>query len=88
MKYAILLECLTVSAVGHPWLKKNLGGKQRENESTLTNISKAPMSFWCDIAPNRDADGNASDTNIIALCFRCISNCVCVYGEAIICQAR
>ena len=45
MKYAILLECLTVSAVGHPWLKKNLGGKQRENESTLTNISKAPMSF-------------------------------------------
>ena len=29
----------------------------------------------------------ASDIHILALCSRCISNCVYVYGEAIICQA-
>ena len=43
MKYVILLECLTVSATGHPQLKKILGQKQSKNESTLTNISKASM---------------------------------------------
>ena len=32
IKYAILLECLTVSATGHPQLKKNLDQKQRKNE--------------------------------------------------------
>ena len=36
----MLLQCLTVSATGHPWLKKNLVQKQGENESTLTNITK------------------------------------------------
>ena len=41
----MLLECLTVSATGNPRLKKNLGQKQLENESTLTNITKAPISF-------------------------------------------
>ena len=41
----MLLECFAVSATGHPQLKKNLRQKQRENESTLTNITKAPMSF-------------------------------------------
>ena len=41
----MLLECLAVSATGRPRLKKNLGKKQRENESNLTNIFKAPMSF-------------------------------------------
>ena len=45
MKYVILLECLPVSATGHPRLKKSLGQKQSENESTLTNITKAPISF-------------------------------------------
>ena len=58
IKYVILVECLTVSATGHLRLKKNLGKKQRKNESTFTNM-----------------------------CSRCISNCLCVYGEAIICQA-
>ena len=45
IKYVILVECLTVSAIGHPQLKKNLGKKQRKNESTLTYITKAPMWF-------------------------------------------
>ena len=44
-KYVILVECLTVSATGHPQLKENLGQKQRKNESTLTSITKAPMGF-------------------------------------------
>ena len=48
----ILLERLTLSATGHPRLKKNLGEKQRENESTLRNITKASMSFLTCIAPN------------------------------------
>ena len=39
IKYVILLEFLTVSATGQPRLKKNLGQKQRENESTLANIT-------------------------------------------------
>ena len=43
IKYVILVEYLTVSATGHLQLKKNLGKKQRKNESTLTNITKAPM---------------------------------------------
>ena len=34
--------------------------------------------FWRDIAPNRDADGKESGIHILVLCFRCISNCVCV----------
>ena len=42
MKYEIL-ERLTVSATVHLQLKKNLGQKQRKNESTFTNITKAPM---------------------------------------------
>ena len=37
----MLLECLTASTTGHAHLKKNLGEKQRENESALTNITKA-----------------------------------------------
>ena len=77
MKY-VILECLTVSATGHPQLKKNLGQKQRKNESTLTNITEAPMRFLAWYCPNRDAGGNASDIQVLALCFRCISNCVCV----------
>ena len=43
IKYVILVECPTVSATGHPQLKKSLGQKQRKNESTLTNITKGPM---------------------------------------------
>ena len=39
----IILECLIVSPTCHPQLKKNLGRKQRRNESTLTNITEVPM---------------------------------------------
>ena len=42
IKY-VILECLTVNATGHPQLKKNMRQKQRKNESTLANITKAPM---------------------------------------------
>ena len=44
-KYVILVECLTVSATGHPQLKENLGQKQRKNESTPSGITKVPMGF-------------------------------------------
>ena len=56
----------------------------------LQTLLRRQCHFSRDIAPNRDADGKASDILILALCFRCIciSNCVCVLGEAIICQAR
>ena len=43
IKYVILVECLAVSATGHLQSNKNLGKKQRKNESTFTNITKAPM---------------------------------------------
>ena len=42
IKY-VIIECLSLSVTGHPQLKKNLGQKQLKNESTLTNITKAPM---------------------------------------------
>ena len=45
MNYVILLECLSVSATGHPRLKKHLGEKQRENETILANITEASISF-------------------------------------------
>ena len=45
MKYVIFLEYLTVSGTGHARLKKNLGQKQRDSGSTLTNMTKVAMSF-------------------------------------------
>ena len=44
-KICNLIRLSSVSANGHPRLKKNLGQKQRGNESTLTNITEASVSF-------------------------------------------
>ena len=73
------LRCLPVSATGHPQLKKNMCIKKSlEMNQLLQTLLRHQCDFWRDIAPNKEVDGRASDIHILALCFRCISNSVCV----------
>ena len=66
------------SATGHTQVKKNLGQNNLKMNQLLQTLLRHQCDFWRDIATNRDAEENASDISILALCFRCISNCVCV----------
>ena len=76
------------SATGHTQLKKNQGQNNLKMNQLLQTLLRHQCDFWRDDAPKRDAGGNASDIHILALCFRCISNGVCIEGEVIICQVK